>query len=52
MTHAIPSLAAFPAMELPVHGEQPAFPMLGWQGPAARDVIIALAGFGGELQVR
>ena len=50
VAHDIPALADFPAMDLPA-GEAPAFPPLGWQQPAARSAVMALAGVGTWLQV-
>lgn len=53
LAHAIPVLADFPAMDVPfAAAEAPAFPPLGWQQPAARTAVMALAGIGTWLQVR
>ena len=48
----MPSLADFPAMDVPFSAaEAPDFPPLGWQQPAARAAVMALAGIGTWLQV-
>lgn len=52
LAHAIPVLADFPAMDVPfTAAEAPQFPPLGWQQPAARTAVMALAGIGTWLQV-
>ncbi len=52
LAHAIPSLADFPAMDVAFSAaEAPAFPSLGWQQPAARSAVMALAGIGTWLRV-
>jgi hypothetical protein len=52
LAHAIPVLGDMPAMDVPfAAAEAPHFPPLGWQLPAARTAVMAVAGMGHYLQV-